>query len=153
MDSGTIDVFLKMVGWNLTALPGESAFEMPMRMFGVTGAVSLAGALTGVVYINLSDSFAEQAAQQVLGETASLPAAEVNDVVGELTNMISGNIKSKVSDLGYPCRLSIPSVMRGAPVLIDTKTVPIRLSTNFASKNSSEILTVQFFARLDSKTV
>jgi len=126
---------------------------MPMRMFGVTGSVSLAGKLSGVVYLNLSDLTGEKAAEQILGEMPPVPASEVNDVVGELTNMISGNIKSKMSDRGYPCRLSIPTVMRGAPVIIDTQAVPVKLGADFSLPNSSEIISVHVFARFDQETL
>ena len=153
LESGTVDVFAKMLGWKIEPKPGFADFEMPMRMFGVTGSVSLAGKLSGVVYLNLSDSTGEKAAEQILGEMPPVPASEVNDVVGELTNMISGNIKSKMSDRGYPCRLSIPTVMRGTPVIIDTQAVPVKLGADFLLPNSSEIISVHLFARLDPETL
>jgi CheY-specific phosphatase CheX len=37
----------------------------------------------------------------------------VNDVIGELLNMIVGSVKSRLCDSGVLCVLTIPSVMRG----------------------------------------
>ena len=37
----------------------------------------------------------------------------VNDVIGELTNMIAGGLKSAYCDAGYPCSISIPTIIRG----------------------------------------
>ena len=39
--------------------------------------------------------------------------AETVDVVAELTNMVGGSFKSRLSDAGFSCKLSVPSVLRG----------------------------------------
>jgi chemotaxis protein CheX len=39
--------------------------------------------------------------------------ANIDDAIGELTNMLGGNLKSRLADRGFPCVLSIPSVTRG----------------------------------------
>jgi CheY-specific phosphatase CheX len=52
-----------------------------------------------------------------------LGAAEVNDVVGELSNMIGGNFKSRLNDAGFSCSLSVPTVVRGDHLQIDPLVV------------------------------
>jgi chemotaxis protein CheX len=37
----------------------------------------------------------------------------VNDVIGELSNMIVGCAKPRLCDAGAPCVLTIPSIVRG----------------------------------------
>jgi chemotaxis protein CheX len=46
---------------------------------------------------------------------------EVNDVIGELSNMIGGDIKSRLCDCGLPCELSIPSITYGSDFKIDIR--------------------------------
>ena len=38
---------------------------------------------------------------------------EVHDVVGELSNMIGGDLKSRLCDVGLTCELSIPTITSG----------------------------------------
>jgi len=34
-------------------------------------------------------------------------------VIGEVSNMVVGSVKSVLCDTGFPCNLTIPSIMRG----------------------------------------
>jgi CheY-specific phosphatase CheX len=50
-----------------------------------------------------------------------MPAAEicdahVDDLVGEMSNMVLGAVKSRVSDLGVPCRMLLPTVTRSQAI-------------------------------------
>jgi chemotaxis protein CheX len=40
-------------------------------------------------------------------------AAVVNDVIGEITNMTVGGFKNTLADVGFPCRLTVPTIIRG----------------------------------------
>jgi chemotaxis protein CheX len=60
---------------------------------------------------------------QLLGMTdAELDEAgdePVNDAVGELTNMTVGSFKNGLCDAGYPCMLTIPSILRGSNFCVE----------------------------------
>jgi chemotaxis protein CheX len=43
----------------------------------------------------------------------------INDAVGEITNMTVGCFKTNLSDAGYPCMLTIPSILRGSQFSIE----------------------------------
>lgn len=52
----------------------------------------------------------------------SMPSAEicdahVDDLAGEMSNMVLGAIKSRVSDLGIPCRMLLPTVTRSQVII------------------------------------
>ena len=49
--------------------------------------------------------------------SAEICDAHLDDLVGEMSNMILGAVKSRVSDLGIPCRMLIPSVTRSQAIL------------------------------------
>jgi chemotaxis protein CheX len=82
----------------------------------VAGGVGFGGDVTGVVYIVVTTDFARQITCRLLGIGESEIESEsmVNDAIGELANMIVGQIKSRLCDRGMPCVLTIPSIVRGS---------------------------------------
>lgn len=83
----------------------------------VIGCVGFAGEANGLVYLCFTDEFARSAAQQILGmspaEIAQNGHEVVKDVIGEITNMTTGGFKNALSDYGFPCKLSLPTIVRG----------------------------------------
>lgn len=78
----------------------------------VTGCVNVSGAWQGSVFVQCSADLACGLAETMfMADPGSLTADEVGDGLGELTNMVGGNIKSR---LPGPSRLSLPSVAQGA---------------------------------------
>lgn len=90
----------------------------------IAGAVGFVGRLSGVVYVFTTVPFARRITALFLG----LPEAEVqeddmiNDAMGEMTNMLVGHMKSRISDRGMPCVLTIPSVVRGSHFSVEPTT-------------------------------
>ena len=77
----------------------------------VTGVVHVSGAWTGAVVLECEQAHAAGAAEAMFAaDPGSLTAEELGDALGELTNMVGGNIKSLVA---APSALSIPSVTAG----------------------------------------
>jgi len=75
------------------------------------------GSISGLIYLDLDLHFANRCAARLLGmSSAEIDAAgeeTVNDAIGELTNMTLGAFKNQLCDRGFPCKLTIPSVIRG----------------------------------------
>lgn len=84
----------------------------------VVGTVGFIGAINGLIYLYLDVEFAQRCSASLLGisieELAELGDEAVNDAIGELTNMTVGTFKNRLSDRGFPCRLTIPSILRGS---------------------------------------
>jgi len=102
----------------------------------VSGSVSFVGeTVTGAVYLHVPTAFAGQMTGAMLG----LPAeetpgeAEVNDVVGEVTNMVAGGLKSWLCDAGAACALSTPAIIRGTSFYIIASEGVARIHFGFAS--------------------
>jgi chemotaxis protein CheX len=108
------EVFSTMLSMQLAT----TATAEPVKFAGerVTGSVGIAGdTITGQVYLHLSAPFAAKGTAAMLGmaiEEISGPA-EVNDVIGEVTNMVAGGLKSWLCDSGSACALTTPAVIRG----------------------------------------
>ncbi|HEX7652363.1 MAG TPA: chemotaxis protein CheX [Verrucomicrobiae bacterium] len=81
----------------------------------VTGTVGMAGeTVNGLVYLHLPAGLAAHAAATMVGLTPEdLGEAEVNDVIGEVTNMVAGGLKSWLCDAGAKCALTTPAIIRG----------------------------------------
>jgi chemotaxis protein CheX len=94
----------------------------------VAGAVGFIGTLTGVLYVYSTVNFARRVTRGLLGlpESADTTDEMVNDAVGEMTNMVVGHIKSRLSDRGMTCVLTIPSIVRGSHFTIEPTSSTLR---------------------------
>jgi chemotaxis protein CheX len=89
----------------------------------VVGTVGFIGDINGLLYLYLDLDFARKATSHLLGMTESevdeAGDEVVNDAVGEITNMTVGSFKNGLCDAGYPCKLTIPSILRGSNFCIE----------------------------------
>jgi chemotaxis protein CheX len=107
------DVFDTMLSQKAALTPDA---EPPVFADRISGSVGFAGeAVTGSIYLHLHLTFATAAAVNMLALPPEEPPgdAEVNDVIGELTNMLGGGLKSWLCDVGAKCALTTPAVIRG----------------------------------------
>jgi chemotaxis protein CheX len=94
----------------------------------MTGCVAVSGEWTGTVFLSCDPELASAAAEAMFAaEPGTLSADEVSDALGELTNMIGGNIKSLIPGLS---RLSMPAVTVGASY---TRPMPRAVLVNTVS--------------------
>jgi CheY-specific phosphatase CheX len=89
----------------------------------IVGCVSFTGDVIGSICIHVSRQFGKIMTAAMLGmEPDEIDDdEEVNDVIGEVSNMVGGDLKSKLCDAGFPCVLSIPSVTTGSDFQIESK--------------------------------
>ena len=106
-----LDCITRMV-WDSLSLSVERFVGDPSEAAGAEpaflGSISISGAWEGTVTLRCTAQLARQATSVMYEmEPGSITDAELHDAVGELTNMIGGNIKALVAQ---PSRLSLPSV-------------------------------------------
>jgi chemotaxis protein CheX len=119
MTTHLVDVFETMLSMRAVLKRGE---PLPHFHSRVTGSVGFAGdVVNGAVYLHLSAPFAIKVAATMLGlaPEAISDEIEVNDVVGEATNMVTGGLKSWLCDNGAPCAMSTPAIIRGTSFSIE----------------------------------
>jgi len=106
--------FVTMLGIQLKVLPITVA--SPWTGEHVLGEVHFDGKATGTACLHLEPPSAQALAALMLGQSPTdlLDPGEVNDVIGELTNMVVGNFKSNLCDAGLACKLSLPRIRRTA---------------------------------------
>jgi CheY-specific phosphatase CheX len=115
----TCEVFETMLSMGVTL--EELADGGVINEDRIVGSVGFAGDVMGSVRIYLSASFARLVTAAMLGmEDEEIEEDEIIDVVGEVSNMIGGDLKSKLCDSGFPCELSIPTTTHGRDFAIET---------------------------------
>ena len=83
----------------------------------VSGSLGMVGEhVDGTVYLHVPDALARAMVGviQQPGSVQNVSDRDVHDVIGELTNMIGGSLKSLLNDADISCGISTPSVIRGA---------------------------------------
>lgn len=126
------DVFRTMLGREPTLTPIRNNFEQVWPVQSpladnprphVVGTVGFIGDANGLIYLYLDLAFARLCTCHLLGMTeAELNEAGdevINDAIGEITNMTVGSFKNGLCDAGYPCKLTIPSILHGSNFTIE----------------------------------
>jgi chemotaxis protein CheX len=105
----TRDVWSSFLSMDLEVGGGDPTATLPGR--SVTGCVHISGEWNGTVFVQCSAEQASSAAEAMfMADPGTLGEDEISDALGELTNMVGGNIKSLLPE---PSRLSIPTVAGG----------------------------------------
>lgn len=90
----------------------------------VMGRVGFLGDVDGFINLRFTDEFSLVVAGLILGMSPEEIQAEgfdlVKDSLGELTNMAVGNFKNRLCDLGYPCKLTLPTIVLGTHLVVPT---------------------------------
>ena len=97
----------------------------------VVGTVGFIGDVNGLIYLYMSDEFAQRITGEMLGMTLGEIAEggdeTINDAIGEITNMTVGGFKNALCDIGFPCMLTIPSILRSSNFSVE----PISTATRY----------------------
>lgn len=106
-------------------LVGEGDCFEPSRESGVprvVGSVGLAGGLRAVICLNVSENLAEEMGSHMFDIPAdSVSEEEANDVLGEITNMITGDIRRNLFNTWrVNCVIALPIITRGDSLQVRT---------------------------------
>ncbi|OOP55662.1 MAG: hypothetical protein AYP45_13505 [Candidatus Brocadia carolinensis] len=88
----------------------------------VIGIVSFTGKCCGVIALFCSKKFALKVASAILMTELNEFTGEVKDAIGEIANMIAGNVKTKLTAQYGDMQLSIPIVIAGEGLSITAGT-------------------------------
>ena len=111
--AATEDVFATMVFKPVTA-------EAPIEGLGtstgahVVASVAFAGQCSGMVAFHSGVESAKAIAGSMLGMEPGEVDGEMPDAIGEITNMIAGGFRLKLTGDGLSCAISVPTVITGS---------------------------------------
>ena len=103
------DVFQIMLGsgFQIDGEPAPAAFSL-------SAVVGFAGQIRGLLTLRCSHASALSIAARMLGIAPALAEPEMDDALGELSNMIGGSFKTKLEQDGFQCMISVPTVISGS---------------------------------------
>jgi CheY-specific phosphatase CheX len=89
----------------------------------IVGSIGFAGVVMGQLNLHVEEAFARRMTAAMLDMPIDEIEGneEIHDVVGELCNMICGDLKSRLCDAGLTCELSIPSITSGKEFMIEPR--------------------------------
>ena len=109
----TINVLSSMTG--LSPVPCKPYVKKTDKAQGdVSAIVGITGCKSGAVALSFSQSCAIALVKGMLGDAIEDIIADTRDAVGEITNMISGQARATLSEMGLPLQGSTPSIVFGA---------------------------------------
>jgi chemotaxis protein CheX len=108
----TIEIFTGMVMMEIS-VAGEPLLELAPLKQSITGMVGLAGIHRGVLAVHFPKQVALDVTGSFLGMEVEEINADVQDAIGEIANMLGGNLKTILSDRGKDIQLSLPSTISG----------------------------------------
>jgi chemotaxis protein CheX len=104
----------------------ELTYEKPkikkndVSMGDVSGLIGMVGSKTkGSLSITFEKSLALRIMQRMVGDKLEEIDEEITDMVGEITNMVSGGAKLELSKKGYEFDMATPIVVSGKNHTID----------------------------------
>lgn len=130
-----VDVFDTMFSLKLERMePASAAGPEGMRYIS---SVCFAGDSTGIVSLHVGEDLSRRMAANMLGmEPEEIEGtSEIEDMLGELGNIVGGNLKSALTDTGLRCALSTPSFTIGSDFKIESLNLErfVRLAFRYES--------------------
>jgi chemotaxis protein CheX len=106
------EIFSSMLMMEITAGEDVNTESLPLTD-SISGVIGLAGTHKGVLAIHLPHKVAIAITSSFLGMDVDEMNSDVEDAVGELANMLGGNVKSILSEKGRDINLSLPTTISG----------------------------------------
>lgn len=147
MEASVRDVFSMMMKSSVKQHPIDQ--EGPLRfkineIFGeesslVVSNIGFGGEVFGYVYVYMTPDTAGFLAGRMLSSTNSTEADNeiANDAVGEFTNITIGGFKNQLTYMGFPCDLTIPSILRGKGIIVEPVSGCTRSLYHFKTRGKS----------------
>lgn len=87
--------------------------DKPVAEEFVLAVISLVGQVDWTVFLTLPGASAAAIASKFAGMEIDPGSADLADAIGELANILAGDVKARLDVLGIKADISLPSVMRG----------------------------------------
>jgi CheY-specific phosphatase CheX len=105
------EIFGSICGAEPVLVPGESPVDPGSCVVGI---ISYTGGTTWSFALIIPEETAEPLAAKFAGFDIPFASSDMGDVVGELANVIAGDITARLEARGVAAQLSLPTVTRGS---------------------------------------
>ena len=106
------EIFSSMLMMEISEVEDSDTRHQPL-IDSISGVIGLAGTHKGVLAIHIPHKVAIAITGSFLGMDVEEINSDVEDAVGELANMLGGNVKSILSEKGRDINLSLPTTISG----------------------------------------
>ncbi len=132
--SAVLMVFQKEFGMNVMR-DSLVLYQGPLRGADVNTIIGVTGQLEGQVIYTFEERVALRIASALMGEAVEELDELAKSAVAELGNIITGNAAIGLSENGYNCILTPPTLLTGKELIVTTFTpvLNIPFSTDFGS--------------------
>lgn len=110
----------------------------------VSGVLGLTGVANGTIAVTFEEKCILVVVSNMLGETMGELNADISDAVGELTNMISGQARRELEEMGKIFKAAIPSVVTGKNHSIVHYTKGPKIAIPFSTEHGNFTIEVCF---------
>lgn len=94
--------------------PGKPFLKKePIAGGDISGIIGITGETEGSLSVTFSEACICHVVGNMFGEKIEAINKEVEDAVGEITNMISGDARRELAELGHVLKAAIPTVITG----------------------------------------
>ena len=123
----------------LFSFPLDSAADAGSpKDLAITGCIHIDGAWHGAVMLQCGEELATALAGELFRSDTPTPD-EVSDAIGELTNMLAGNIKALLAE---PSRISLPTVAWGDDYALTVRGTTLVSTVPFRCEGSPMVVTL-----------
>ncbi|MBY4677135.1 chemotaxis protein CheX [Marinobacterium arenosum] len=138
------NVLSTMAGMECT--PGKARLKNTTSTKGqVTGIIGMTGSrVKGSVAISFTTSVILSITERILGEKQSTINSTVIDMVGELTNMVTGGAKKQLSEIGYEFNMSTPVIVSAPIHKIEHASNAPTIVVTFATESGNFFIETNF---------
>jgi flagellar motor switch protein FliN len=143
----TIELFSMMLSMELEMVDNTQQSDvLGERMMAL---VNFAGEVVGSLSIEVSHTFSRQIAAAMLGLALEKveKEEEIKDVVGEVCNIIAGNLKAGFCDSGLTCKISTPTITSGQH--FHTETAAMDRRERFVFKHGTNLIFVEICVKIE----
>ncbi len=125
--------------------PGKPFLKTDNVAIGdITGLMGLTGVANGTVAVTFQKECILAIVSNMFGEEMGEINHEIIDAVGELTNMISGQARRELEEIGRSFKAAIPSVVAGPGHSITHYTKGPKIAIPFTTDNGDFTIEVCF---------
>ncbi len=100
----------------------------------IIAVISLMGDIEWSVFLGLPSVTATLLCEKFAGFTIPFDSEDMGDAIGELVNILAGEVKAKLDAKGIKAEISLPSVMRAKSLDVLTQHTSRAISSCFDSK-------------------
>jgi chemotaxis protein CheX len=110
----------------------------------VSGVIGLTGEVSGTFSVSYTEKSILAIVSNMLGEEMKELNEEIKDAVGEITNMIAGQARQELDQLGRSLQAAIPTVVLGKNHTINHVTASPIMAIPFSTSNGGFCIEVCF---------